>query len=94
VLTYEALGLCGEGEATKFVEDGDNTYGGRIVVNPSGGLMSKGHPIGATGVAQCYELVSQLRGQADKRQVEGARIALQHNIGVPGGAVVTVYQQS
>jgi acetyl-CoA acetyltransferase len=94
VLTYEALGLCGEGEATKFVEDGDNTYGGRVVVNPSGGLMSKGHPIGATGLAQCYELVSQLRGNAGKRQVEGARVALQHNIGVPGGAVVTVYQQA
>ena len=56
--------------------------------------MSKGHPIGATGLAQCYELVNQLRGNADKRQVEGARIALQHNIGVPGGAVVTIYQRS
>ena len=94
VLNYEALGLCGAGEATRFVEDGDNTYGGRVVVNPSGGLMSKGHPIGATGLAQCYECVSQLRGSADKRQVENARVALQHNIGVPGGAVVTIYQQS
>ena len=94
VLTYEALGLCGAGEATRLVEDGDNTYGGRYVVNPSGGLMSKGHPIGATGLAQCYELVSQLRGEAGGRQVDGARVALQHNIGVPGGAVVTVYQQA
>lgn len=92
VITYEALGLCGEGEATRFVEDGDNTYGGKVVVNPSGGLMSKGHPIGATGVAQCVELVWHLRGQADKRQVEGARVALQHNIGVPGAAVVTIYK--
>lgn len=92
VITYEALGLCGEGEATRFVEDGDNTYGGKVVVNPSGGLMSKGHPIGATGVAQCVELVWHLRGQADKRQVDGARVALQHNIGVPGAAVVTVYK--
>jgi len=94
VVAYEGLGLCGEGEATKFVEDGDNTYGGRVVVNPSGGLMSKGHPLGATGLAQCFELVTHLRGNAGERQVEGARTALQHNIGVPGGAVVTVYQRS
>lgn len=92
VVAYEALGLCGEGEATRFVDDGDNSYGGRVVVNPSGGLMSKGHPIGATGIAQCVELVWHLRGQADKRQVEGARVALQHNIGVPGAAVVTIYK--
>lgn len=93
VIAYEGLGLCDEGEATKLVEDGDNTYGGKYVVNPSGGLMSKGHPLGATGLAQCTELVWQLRGQAGKRQVEGARIALQHNIGIPGGAVVTVYRK-
>jgi sterol carrier protein 2 len=92
VVAYEALGLCGPGEATRFVNDGDNSYGGKVVVNPSGGLMSKGHPIGATGIAQCVELVWHLRGQADRRQVEGARIGLQHNIGVPGGAVVTVYK--
>ncbi|QQD17935.1 lipid-transfer protein [Spongiibacter nanhainus] len=91
VLSYEALGLCGRGEAEKFVRDGDNTYGGRFVVNPSGGLMSKGHPIGATGVAQCAELVWQLRGQAGVRQVEGARTALQHNIGLGGAVVVTIY---
>lgn len=93
VLSYEALGLCAEGEATKFVADGDNTYGGNYVVNASGGLMSKGHPIGATGLAQCTELVWHLRGQAGGRQVEGARIGLQHNIGVPGGAIVTVYKK-
>ena len=93
VIAYEALGLCGEGEATKFVDDKDNTYGGKFVVNPSGGLMSKGHPIGATGLAQCTELVWHLRGQAGARQVEGARIGLQHNIGVPGGATVTVYKK-
>jgi acetyl-CoA acetyltransferase len=92
VVAYEALGLCGEGDATRFVNDGDNTYGGKVVVNPSGGLMSKGHPIGATGIAQCVELVWHIRGQAAKRQVEGARVALQHNIGVPGAAVVTVYK--
>lgn len=94
VITYEGLGLCGEGEATKFVADGDNTYGGKFVVNPSGGLMSKGHPLGATGLAQCYELVNQLRGNADRRQVEGARIGLQHNLGLGGAAVVTLYKKA
>lgn len=94
VVSYEGLGLCGEGEATKFVDDGDNTYGGKFVVNPSGGLMSKGHPLGATGLAQCAELVWHLRGQAGERQVEDARVALQHNIGIPGGAIVTVYKQT
>ncbi|NIB42417.1 lipid-transfer protein [Pseudomaricurvus alkylphenolicus] len=94
VISYESLGLCGEGEAMRFVDDGDNTYGGRVVVNPSGGLMSKGHPIGATGLAQCFELVTHLRGTAGDRQVENARVALQHNIGVPGAGVVTIYQRS
>ncbi len=75
-----------KGTAEKFIEDGDNTYGGRVVTNPSGGLLSKGHPLGATGLAQCAELVWQLRGQAGVRQVEGARIGLQQNIGL-GGAV-------
>ncbi|QEY62973.1 lipid-transfer protein [Metapseudomonas lalkuanensis] len=93
LLTYESLGLCPEGGAQKFVDDGDNTYGGRYVVNPSGGLLSKGHPIGATGLAQCTELVQQLRGHAEQRQVEGARIALQHNIGIGGACVVTLYRK-
>lgn len=91
VISYEALGLCPEGGAEKFVDDGDNTYGGRVVVNPSGGLLSKGHPLGATGLAQCYELTHQLRGTAEQRQVEGARLALQHNLGLGGAAVVTLY---
>jgi len=94
VITYEGLGLCAEGEATAFVERGDNTYGGKFVVNPSGGLMSKGHPIGATGLAQCYELVNHLRDNAGQRQVPGARIALQHNLGLGGAAVVTMYRGS
>ena len=94
VITYEGLGLCGEGEATALVENGDNTYGGSFVVNPSGGLMSKGHPIGATGLAQCYELVNQLRGNAGQRQVPGAKVALQHNLGLGGAAVVTMYRGS
>lgn len=92
VIAYEGLGLCGEGEAEKFIHDGNNTYGGRYVVNPSGGLMSKGHPLGATGLAQCTELVWHLRETAGARQVEGARVALQHNLGLGGAAVVTMYR--
>jgi len=94
VITYEALGMCGEGEAERLINDGDNTYGGRFVVNPSGGLMSKGHPIGATGLAQCAELVWHLRGEAGNRQVENANVALQHNLGLGGAAVVTLYKAS
>lgn len=91
VVTYEGLGLCPEGGAQKFIADGDNTYGGKFVTNPSGGLLSKGHPLGATGLAQCYELTHQLRGTADQRQVEGVRMALQHNLGLGGACVVTLY---
>lgn len=93
LLTYEALGLCAEGEAEKFIWDEDNTYGGKFVTNPSGGLLSKGHPLGATGLAQCTELVWQLRGQAEGRQVEGAKIALQHNLGLGGACVITMYRR-
>ena len=96
LLTYEALGLCAEGEGGKLVDSGDTTYGGRWVVNPSGGLISKGHPLGATGLAQCAELTWQLRGTADKRQVPNAAlksgVALQHNIGLGGAVVVTAYR--
>lgn len=91
LITYEALGLCPEGGAEQFILDGDNTYGGRYVTNPSGGLLSKGHPLGATGLAQCYELTHQLRGTAERRQVEGVTHALQHNLGLGGACVVTVY---
>lgn len=91
LLTYEALALTPEGTAEKFIWDADNTYGGRCVTNPSGGLLSKGHPLGATGLAQCAELVWQLRGQAEKRQVEGVTHALQHNLGLGGACVVTLY---
>lgn len=94
LITYEGLGLTPEGTAEKFIVDGDNTYGGRVVTNPSGGLLSKGHPLGATGLAQCYELTHQLRGTAEQRQVEGARLALQHNLGLGGACVVTLYQQA
>jgi acetyl-CoA acetyltransferase len=92
LLTYEALGLCAEGEGAKLVHDNDNTYGGNWVVNPSGGLLSKGHPLGATGLAQCYELTHQMRGTAEARQVEGAKVALAHNVGLGGACVVTVYK--
>ena len=94
LLSYEALGLTPDGTAEKFVWDGDNTYGGRVVTNPSGGLISKGHPLGATGLAQSAELTWQLRGQAGVRQVTDARIALQHNVGLGGACVVTMYRRS
>ena len=94
LLLYEALGLCPEGEAAKLIDNGDTTYGGRWVVNPSGGLISKGHPLGATGLAQCAELTWQLRGTADKRQVDNVTAALQHNIGLGGAAVVTAYRRA
>jgi acetyl-CoA acetyltransferase len=92
LISYEALGLCAEGEGAQFVDAGENTYGGRCVTNPSGGLLSKGHPLGATGLAQCYELTHQLRGTAKERQVAGARIGLQHNLGLGGACVVTLYR--
>ncbi len=93
LFTYEGLGLTPEGTAEKFIEDGDNTYGGKVVTNPSGGLLSKGHPLGATGLAQCAELTWQLRGECGKRQVDGAKVGLQHNIGLGGAAVVTMYRK-
>lgn len=94
LVTYEGLELTPPGTSERFILDGDNTYGGKVVVNPSGGLLSKGHPLGATGLAQCAELVWQLRGQAEARQVEGARVALQHNLGLGGACVVTMYTAS
>ena len=94
LIAYEALGLARDGEGSKLSTDGDNTYGGKWVVNPSGGLLSKGHPIGATGVAQCVELVRQLRGEAEERQVGGASIGLQHNLGIGGACVVGLFQRS
>jgi acetyl-CoA acetyltransferase len=94
LISYEALGLCERGGAEKFVVECDNTYGGRVVTNPSGGLLSKGHPLGATGLAQCAELVQQLRGTAGDRQVAGARLALQHNLGLGGACVVTLYERA
>jgi len=93
MISYEGLGLCEDGKGGEFVDSGAQTYGGKVVVNPSGGLISKGHPLGATGLAQCAELNWQLRGEADKRQVDGAKVALQHNLGLGGAAVVTLYRK-
>ncbi|WP_432167044.1 lipid-transfer protein [Streptomyces sp. bgisy031] len=93
VLTYEGLGLCGEGGAEEFILNGDNTYGGRVVTNPSGGLLSKGHPLGATGLAQTTEITWQLRGEAGARQVEGATLGLQHNLGLGTAGVVTLFEK-
>ncbi len=93
LITYEGLGLCEEGKGGELIDNGDVTYGGNWVVNPSGGLISKGHPLGATGLAQCAELNWQLRGMADERQVDGAEVALQHNLGLGGAAVVTMYRR-
>jgi acetyl-CoA acyltransferase len=94
LLLYEALGLAEEGEGPRLIDDGEVTYGGKWVVNPSGGLISKGHPLGATGLAQCTELTWQLRGDAGERQVDDVDAALQHNIGLGGTAVVTAYRRA
>src|SRR2546429_2350063 len=94
LVSYEALGLCPEGKAGALIDSGDVTYGGDWVVNPSGGLISKGHPLGATGLAQCAELNWQLRGEAGPRQVDGAKVALQHNLGLGGAAVVAAYRKA
>ena len=90
-ISLEALSVCEDGGTEKLIRDGSITYGGNCVVNPSGGLLSKGHPLGATGLAQCAELVWHLRDEAQERQVSNARVALQHNIGLGGAAVVTLY---
>lgn len=93
LITYEALGLCPLGKGKDLIDLNDNTYGGKYVINPSGGLLSKGHPLGATGLAQCCELTWQLRNEAQKRQVQDAKIALQHNIGLGGTAMVAIYKK-
>ena len=94
ILTYSALGLCSDSNMEKFITEKQNSYGGQVVVCPSGGLLSKGHPLGATGLSQITELVWQLRGQADKRQVEGARTALQHNGGLGSAGFVNILQKT
>jgi sterol carrier protein 2 len=96
MVLLDALGLAEPGKAHELVRRGGITYGGnmKVLVNPSGGLISKGHPLGATGIAQCAELVWHLRGWANNRAVKGTRWALQHNLGLGGAAVVTVYRRA
>lgn len=94
LITIDGLGLSEPGKAHELVRKGGITYGGKVVVNPSGGLISKGHPLGATGLAQCAELCWQLRGWATNRLVEGTPVALQHNLGLGGAAVITVYKRA
>lgn len=94
MVVIDALGLSDKGKAHELVRNGDITYGGKYVINPSGGLISKGHPLGATGIAQCAELVWHLRGWANNRAVPGTRHCLQHNLGLGGAAVVTVYRRA
>ena len=86
IMTYESLGLCGKGEGGRLIDDGSTRLGGRLPVNTSGGLLRKGHPIGATGIAQVVELTEQLLGRSGDRQVEGAKVALAHN---GGGSIGT-----
>ncbi|ORY91059.1 thiolase-like protein [Syncephalastrum racemosum] len=94
LVTYDTLGLVPPGQAHKLIDAGDNTYGGKYVINPSGGLISKGHPLGATGLAQCTELVWQLRGWTGDRQVPNVKYALQHNVGLGGAVVVSIYKKA
>ena len=94
ILHYENLGLCGDGEAGKLIDDGDVALGGRIPVNVSGGLLSKGHPLGATGIANIYEVSTHLRGEAGGRQVEGAKIGLTHVIGLGSACGIHVLEKA
>lgn len=94
MVTIEALGLAPKGAAHKLIRAGGITYGSNLVVNPSGGLISKGHPLGATGLAQCAELVWHMRGWANNRSVPNTKVALQHNLGLGGAVVVTVYKRA
>lgn len=93
ILHYENLGLCGDGEAGRLIDDGEVALGGRVPVNCSGGLLSKGHPLGATGIANLYEVSTHLRGEADKRQVEGAKIGLTHVIGLGSACAIHVLEK-
>jgi acetyl-CoA C-acetyltransferase len=95
LMAYEDLDFCPVGEGGKLVESGETRLGGRIPVNTSGGLKAKGHPVGATGTAQAYEIYLQLTGQAGKRQVKDAQVGLTHNVGGSGAtAVVHIYRSA
>jgi sterol carrier protein 2 len=94
MVVLDSLGLAEHGKAHELVRNGGITYGGKYLVNPSGGLISKGHPLGATGIAQCAELVWHLRGWANNREVPDTKYCLQHNLGLGGAVVVTVYSRA
>jgi len=94
ILHYENLGLCGEGEAGRLIDEGQTAHGGRIPVNVSGGLLSKGHPLGATGVANVYEIATHLRGEAGERQVEGAKVGLAHVIGLGSACGIHILEKT
>jgi acetyl-CoA acetyltransferase len=94
IVHYENLGLCGDGEGGRLIDDGETALGGRIPVNVSGGLLSKGHPLGATGIANIYEITTHLRGEAGKRQVEGARIGLTHVVGMGSACAIHVLEKA
>jgi len=94
ILHYENLGLCGDGEAGRLIDDGDVELGGRIPVNVSGGLLSKGHPLGATGIANIYEVSTHLRGEAGKRQVEDAKIGMTHVIGLGSACGIHILERA
>jgi acetyl-CoA C-acetyltransferase len=94
LMAYEDLGFCKVGDSGKLVESGETRLGGRIPVNTSGGLKAKGHPVGATGTAQAYEIYMQLTGQAGKRQVKDAKLGLTHNVGGSGAtAAIHIYRR-
>ena len=93
ILHYENLGLCKDGEAGRLIDNGDTAHGGRVPVNMSGGLLSKGHPLGATGIANIYEVSTHLRGEAGKRQVEGARLGLTHVIGLGSACAIHILEK-
>jgi acetyl-CoA acyltransferase len=93
ILHYENLGLCGEGEGGKMIDAGDTALGGRIPVNVSGGLLSKGHPLGATGIANIYEISAHLRGEAGARQVKGARLGLTHVLGLGSACAIHILER-
>jgi acetyl-CoA acetyltransferase len=93
ILHYENLGLCHDGEGGKLIDAGETALGGRIPVNVSGGLLSKGHPLGATGIANIYEIATHLRGEAGKRQVDGARLGLTHVLGLGTACAIHILER-
>jgi acetyl-CoA acetyltransferase len=94
IVHYENLGLCADGEAGRMIDEGATALGGKVPVNVSGGLLSKGHPLGATGIANIYEVTTHLRGEAGKRQVEGAKIGLTHVVGMGSACAIHILEKA